>query len=73
MTALVFAVILRSKSARSTWKVFSVGVDTTSLPPAFSTNTRYSVKKGANAMHSSPSFRMARSVTVRDAAAPQVM
>lgn len=72
ITALVFSVILFSKSATSICNEPSKGLETTSFPPAFSTKTLYSVKKGAKTTHSSPSLKTAFKDMESDAAAPQV-
>ena len=74
MIAFVFLVILASTFAILMPRVFSSGSDITSLAPAFSTKTLYSVKKGARTITSScSSSTRARRQMQSDAAAPQVM
>ena len=73
ITALVPGVMACPKSSRSIWKSSVLQGTTLSVPPAFSTNTRYSGKNGEKVINSSPSTAMALRLMVREAAAPTVM
>ena len=71
--ALVWGLMAAASASGSIWKVPSAVFTTTNFAPVFSVNTRYSGKKGARAMTSSPSSTRAVRVMVREAAAPAVI